>query len=193
MIVDIGYFKTIKILSTIYFGKQNFWFWFIVLILTANFCFQESIILTESYSFSVFPAVCSGGSFQIKNIYDKTEVEPGHESYAGGWGADSGPGLAHVMQPQFMVRDSSNVSAILGKPAILNCRVRAVGNRTVSIFLQFLYFTPRNILNSGVLDKTSGYSFANSWEVYVYFRWEVQSCSQGKNFCLFCYFPFVWL
>lgn len=99
MIVDIGYFKTIKILSTIYF---------------------------------VFPAVCSGGSFQIKNIYDKTEVEPGHESYAGGWGADSGPGLAHVMQPQFMVRDSSNVSAILGKPAILNCRVRAVGNRTVS-------------------------------------------------------------
>ena len=34
--------------------------------------------------------------------------------------------------PQFVARDSGNVSAILGKAATLTCRVRAVGNRTVS-------------------------------------------------------------
>ena len=34
-------------------------------------------------------------------------------------------------QPEFILADSGNVTAILGNPATLNCRVRAVGNRTV--------------------------------------------------------------
>ena len=34
--------------------------------------------------------------------------------------------------PEFIRAQSGNVTAILGKPAILNCRVAGVGNKTVS-------------------------------------------------------------
>ena len=36
------------------------------------------------------------------------------------------------VQPSFITSDSGNVTAILGKPALLNCRVEHVGNKTVS-------------------------------------------------------------
>jgi len=72
----------------------------------------------------VFPLLVScGGSFQIKNIYDQSS------------GPDDLDDLGYQLRsqrPEFVLRDSGNVSAILGKPATLNCRVRNVGNRTVS-------------------------------------------------------------
>ena len=75
---------------------------------------------------AVFPVLTSGGSFQIKNIYDTTDSDTDH----GSWHSSS------LDQPQFVYQDSGNVSAIPGKSATLNCRVRAVGNRTVRIFEQ---------------------------------------------------------
>ena len=71
----------------------------------------------------MFPLLVScGGSFQIKNIYDQSS------------GPDDLDDLGFQLRsqkPEFVLRDSGNVSAILGKPATLNCRVRNVGNRTV--------------------------------------------------------------
>ena len=71
----------------------------------------------------MFPLLVScGGSFQIKNIYDQSS------------GPDDLDDLGYQLRsqrPEFVLRDSGNVSAILGKRATLNCRVRNVGNRTV--------------------------------------------------------------
>jgi len=70
----------------------------------------------------------SGGSFQIKSIYDEDQHSNKENHQAWDPNSDS----SHFTKPQFIEHDSGNVSAILGKPATLNCRVRAVGNRTVS-------------------------------------------------------------
>lgn len=35
-------------------------------------------------------------------------------------------------EPRFDIEKSSNVTALLGKTAVLNCRVKNIGNRTVS-------------------------------------------------------------
>ena len=43
----------------------------------------------------------------------------------------SGERSEYYSQPEFILADSGNVTAILGKTASLTCRVRAVGNRTV--------------------------------------------------------------
>ena len=68
------------------------------------------------------PLVSSGGSFQIKNIYDSpSSSDPSHPFQT----------RPEYSQPEFVLADSGNVTAILGKTATLNCRVRAVGNRTV--------------------------------------------------------------
>ena len=69
----------------------------------------------------------SGGSFQIKSIYDEDQHSNKENHQAWDPNSDS----SHFTKPQFIEHDSGNVSAILGKPATLNCRVRAVGNRTV--------------------------------------------------------------
>ena len=64
-----------------------------------------------------------GSTLQLRNIYD------GDTADSADFGSFGGAGRS---VPQFVARDSGNVSAILGKAATLTCRVRAVGNRTVS-------------------------------------------------------------
>ena len=66
-----------------------------------------------------------GSTLQLRNIYDGDTADPSPH-----FGSFGGAGRS---VPQFVARDSGNVSAILGKAATLTCRVRAVGNRTVSI------------------------------------------------------------
>ena len=79
------------------------------------------IIITLSL---LAPLVRSGGSFQM--IYDGPEPD--------NWSKETHHDHS-FSQPQFIYKDSVNVSAILGKQATLNCRVRAVANRTVRINL----------------------------------------------------------
>lgn len=66
-----------------------------------------------------------GGSGGLSDIYDS----PGR-------GADGNqlPEYAHrgKIQPEFVPTHSGNVTAALGKTALLNCRVQNVGNKTVS-------------------------------------------------------------
>ena len=95
----------------------------------------------------MFPLLVScGGSFQIKNIYDQSS------------GPDDLDDLGYQLRsqkPEFVLQDSGNVSAILGKPATLNCRVRNVGNRTVSdeeIMEDLIVLT--FVLYSGFLDSS---------------------------------------
>merc|ERR1719186_407535 len=68
----------------------------------------------------LFSLSCEG-SFQINTIYDS----PSHSSPQSSF-------PLHQPIPKFVFPDSANVSAILGKSALLNCRVRGVTNRTVS-------------------------------------------------------------
>jgi len=68
----------------------------------------------------VFP-ICCGGTFQMNSIYDLPQGNSPQSSFP-----------LHQPIAQFVFHDSANVSAILGKTALLNCRVRGVGNRTVS-------------------------------------------------------------
>ena len=67
------------------------------------------------------PRLC-GGSFELHQIYDSP--------------ATRGPLSEFSLPqppPQYVAAHSGNVTAVLGKGAILNCRVRAIGNRTVGI------------------------------------------------------------
>ena len=109
----------------------------------------------------MFPLLVScGGSFQIKNIYDQSS------------GPDDLDDLGYQLRsqkPEFVLRDSGNVSAILGKPATLNCRVRNVGNRTVRdretmedlIVLTF-------VLYSGFLDPSPRHPSPDGWAIHLH-------------------------
>ena len=44
--------------------------------------------------------------------------------------------------PKYVSAHSGNVTAVLGKNAILNCRVEGVGNRTVSDVKHFPHYAP---------------------------------------------------
>ena len=100
----IGGLPTIRILSTICLGG-----------LTSELAF------TGMFDFSVSAHLCCAGTFQMNSIYDLPDKNSPQSAYP-------------LPQPiaQFVFHDSGNVSAILGKTALLNCRVRGVGNRTVS-------------------------------------------------------------
>jgi len=94
----------------------------------------------------VVPLVSSGGSFQIKNIYDSpSSSDPSHPFQT----------RPEYSQPEFVLADSGNVTAILGKTATLNCRVRAVGNRTVS----WLRHSDTHLLTAGRYTYTSDERF----------------------------------
>jgi len=68
----------------------------------------------------LLPLEC-GGAFGIGDIYDSPRRE----------GNDS-PFSPPQPTATFVDHESGNVTAILGKGALLNCRVRGIGNRTVS-------------------------------------------------------------
>ena len=111
----------------------------------------------------MFPLLVScGGSFQIKNIYDQSS------------GPDDLDDLGYQMRsqrPEFVLRDSGNVSAILGKPATLNCRVRNVGNKTVRD-LEMMTRELRLEIDScfqGFLDPSQRHSSSHGWEIHLHF------------------------
>lgn len=58
--------------------------------------------------------------------------------------------------PYFDVAVSKNVTALIGKTAYLNCRIRSLGNRTVSTrvkeYRKKLCFYLKLILFSGIVD-----------------------------------------
>jgi hypothetical protein len=51
--------------------------------------------------------------------------------------ARSGPAPPY---PEFLPQHSGNVTAALGKTALLNCRVRNVGNKTVIRFFSYNFY-----------------------------------------------------
>ena len=63
----------------------------------------------------------SGGSFELNQIYDSPQTKNPLKDFT-----EAQP------TPEYIHSHSGNVTAILGKTAILNCRVKDVGNKTVS-------------------------------------------------------------
>ena len=90
----------------------------------------------------------AGGSFKLDQIYDN---HGGGRHNNGGGGGDGGGKLTDKIydsvtigtlsdsvsgsdglpEPHFVTVHSGNVTAILGKTAILNCRVTGIGNRYI--------------------------------------------------------------
>ena len=92
------------------------------------------IIKSLSFLLAVMFPLCCGGTFQMNSIYDLPHRNSAQTSFP-----------LHQPIAQFVFQDSANVSAILGKTAHLNCRVRGVGNRTVR-FRQLLVQTDHPII-----------------------------------------------
>lgn len=63
----------------------------------------------------------SGGSFELNQIYDSPPTKTPMSDFQ----------LPQPI-PQLVHEHSGNVTAVLGKAALLNCRVRGIGNKTVS-------------------------------------------------------------
>jgi len=125
----------------------------------------------------VVPLVSSGGSFQMKNIYDSpSSSDPSHPYQSGGRSE-------YYSQPEFILADSGNVTAILGKTASLTCRVRAVGNRTVS----WLRHSDTHLLTAGRYTYTSDERFRAIHKVlsedYILQIDPVQKADSGQYEC----------
>lgn len=76
-----------------------------------------------------------GGSFKLDQIYDTGHHRPGGQKlvdkiYDIGAGVTPGEDSDVRPEPGYIRGHSGNVTAILGKTAILNCRVTGVGNRS---------------------------------------------------------------
>ena len=97
-------------------------------------CFTRRI-----FSFPFFSGVSSildcGGSFKLDQIYDTGHHRTGGQKlvdkiYDIGAGVTPGEDSDVRPEPGYIRGHSGNVTAILGKTAILNCRVTGVGNRS---------------------------------------------------------------
>jgi len=90
-----------------------------------------------------WPHLC-GGSLELNQIYDSPQTK--------------NP-LKELSEPQptpeYISADSGNVTAILGKTAILNCRVKGVGNKTVS----WIRHKDTHLLTAGRYTYTSDQRF----------------------------------
>ena len=84
----------------------------------------------------MIPCLIGGSGGGLSDIYDS----PGGRGGAANSG-DQLPDYAHRgrVQPEFVSTHSGNVTAALGKTALLNCRVRNVGNKTVSCLFSMKY------------------------------------------------------
>ncbi len=72
----------------------------------------------------------------LNKLYDVPAHPTTHTQHSdGGMGVDYG-GTDPAKAPSFDLEFSGNVTAVLGKRAILNCRVRDIGNKTVSSVLK---------------------------------------------------------
>ena len=82
------------------------------------------------FKFAGLPSLlASHRSSPLSGIYDSLAT--------GGLSADVS---LEQPSPQYVLAHSGNVTAILGKGAILNCRVQGVANRTVSANISFVRF-----------------------------------------------------
>jgi len=114
----------------------------------------------------------AGGSFKLDQIYDNHGG--GRHNNGGGGGGDGGKltdkiydsvtigtlsdsvsGSDGLPEPHFVTVHSGNVTAILGKTAILNCRVTGIGNRTVS----WIRHKDTHLLTAGRYTYTSDMRF----------------------------------
>ena len=112
-------------------------------------CFQNLKVyprssLRESRVSALSPSLLCGDSPKLEQIYDTHSVSRlADTSY------DSQP------QPVFDPEHSGDVTAILGKTAILNCRVSGVANRTVS----WIRHKDTHLLTAGRYTYTSDMRF----------------------------------
>ena len=72
----------------------------------------------------------------LNKLYDtrpSTKNPYGHNSNYGhdNHNRDRGTSSAEVSVPTFDLSESGDVTAVLNKPALLNCRVKSIGNKTV--------------------------------------------------------------
>jgi len=115
----------------------------------------------------MFP-LCGGGTFQLSSIYDTPTT---------------GDSPVHQFQPIFVNSGSSKVSAILGRKARLTCRVRDVGNRTVS----WIRHEDTHLLTAGRYTYTSDQRFQAIHKVlsedYVLQIEPVQMSDRGQYEC----------
>ena len=72
------------------------------------------------------------GSF-ISDVFSRNNVQRAATSQKTGGGLiDASEDEKISAAPYFDLNHSSNVTAVLGKTALLNCRVKNIGNKTVS-------------------------------------------------------------
>jgi len=90
-----------------------------------------------------WPHLC-GGSLELNQIYDSPQTKNPLKDLS-----ESHP------TPKYISADSGNVTAILGKTAILNCRVKGVGNKTVS----WIRHKDTHLLTAGRYTYTSDQRF----------------------------------
>ncbi|XP_069995437.1 lachesin isoform X1 [Penaeus vannamei] len=75
------------------------------------------------------PLLCSDICVSIEEMDDETQLIMGNGIPAMGYSE----GLTYdPEQPYFDTEHSKNITALLGKTAVLNCRVKNIGNKTVS-------------------------------------------------------------
>jgi len=86
----------------------------------------------------------SGGSFELAQIYDSPPTKSPPSDFA----------LPQPI-PKLVQDQSRNVTAILGKAALLNCRVRGIGNKTVS----WMRHRDTHLLTAGRYTYTSDQRF----------------------------------
>jgi len=90
-----------------------------------------------------WPNIC-GGSLELNQIYDSPQTKHPLTAFP-----EPQPA------PEFINSHSRNVTAILGKAAILNCRVEGVGNNTVS----WIRYKDTHLLTAGRYTYTTDQRF----------------------------------
>jgi len=99
------------------------------------------LLLTAITTIGLVPRQCGAG-LELHQIYDTPQT--------------SSPDQAATQpSPEFVMGHSGNVTAILGKTGLLNCRVEGVGNRTVS----WIRHKDTHLLTAGRYTYTSDMRF----------------------------------
>jgi len=103
---------------------------------------RQALVVVAAFT-GLLPTEC-GGAFGIGDIYDSPRTDHIDSPFS-------------PPQPKalFVDQESGNVTAILGKGALLNCRVRGIGNRTVS----WIRHADTHLLTAGRYTYTSDERF----------------------------------
>lgn len=103
--------------------------------------FNEVYIIHLSFFHSLFDITVLASQRDSSNAKDNKGGSSGSGGNAAGVYGSKPNALdldAFKVGPYFDKAASNNVTALLGKTAYLNCRVKNLGNKTVSIFFLFL-------------------------------------------------------